>query len=83
MQADCDFKSNYKNRKKKKLKDDCVKIACVEFKNRLKPAVVVLWQTMFQGPNCHTELVKCRQHDNLSWQSILVYYTDKGKNEYL
>ena len=27
-----------------------------------------------KGQNCHTELVKCRQHDKVCWQSIPVNY---------
>ena len=35
MQVDCDLKSKFKNRKRENLKGDSVKMASVEFKNRL------------------------------------------------
>ena len=40
VQVDCDLKSKCKNRKREKLEGDSVKIASVEFKNRLKTAVL-------------------------------------------
>ena len=50
-------------KKKKKLKGDNVKRISAEFKKQVKNScVVILWQTVVHGPNCHTELVKCKQY---------------------
>ena len=65
--VDCDLKSDART-EKEKVKGDSVKRASAEFKKQVKNSfIVVLWQAVVQGPNCHTELVECRQHDNLSW----------------
>ena len=42
VQVDCDLKFKCKNRKKRKLKGDSVKIAGVEFRNVKNSCVVVL-----------------------------------------
>ena len=43
LQVDCDLNSKCKNRKKEKLKGDSVKIAIVDFKNRLKTAMLLYY----------------------------------------
>ena len=56
--VDCDFKSDART---EKVKGDSIKRTSAEFKKQVKNSfIVVLWQAVVQGPNCHTELVECR-----------------------
>ena len=70
--VDCDIKSDART-EKEKVKGDIFKRTSAELKKKQKKKqvknsfIVVLWQAVVQGPNCRTELVESRQHDNLSW----------------
>ena len=67
--VDCDLKSDART-EKEKVKGDSIKRTSAEFKkNRLKTALLLYYGRQWSRNRtaCHTELVECRQHDNLSW----------------